>query len=116
MTSDTSQLCCGVVHLYLCVKAEYPVPCTGMNGQWVFGGVSPQAYEAFSKEEAPPCGRGFFTETDKELKIKKPHGDSIPLRRLYDQYLLEALCIAPSRRLMVCDKIRLIIVVFKTIR
>jgi len=39
-------------------KPEYPVLCTGMNGQWEFGSVSPQAYEAFSKEEAPPCGRG----------------------------------------------------------
>jgi TRAP transporter TAXI family solute receptor len=29
-----------------------------MNGQWELGGVSAQAYEAFSKEEAPPCGRG----------------------------------------------------------
>jgi hypothetical protein len=32
--------------------------CTGMNGQCWFGGMSPQAYLAFSLEEAPTCGRG----------------------------------------------------------
>jgi hypothetical protein len=37
-------------------KPQYPVLCTGMNGQWGFGGVSLQVYEAFSKEEARPGG------------------------------------------------------------
>jgi hypothetical protein len=37
-------------------KPEYPVLSTRMNGQWEFGGLSPQAYEAFSKEEPRPVG------------------------------------------------------------
>ena len=39
-------------------KPEWPVLCTGMNGQCWFGGVSPQAVKAFSLEEAPTFGRG----------------------------------------------------------
>jgi phage shock protein PspC (stress-responsive transcriptional regulator) len=39
-------------------KPECPVLCTGMNGQCWFGGVSPQAFKAFSLEEAPTFGRG----------------------------------------------------------
>ena len=38
-------------------KPECPVLCTGMNGQCGFGGVSPQAFKAFSLEEAPTFGR-----------------------------------------------------------
>ena len=39
-------------------KPEYPVQCTGMNGQCWFGGVSPRAFKAFQRkaEEAPPVG------------------------------------------------------------
>jgi hypothetical protein len=29
-----------------------------MNGQYWFGGVNPQAFKAFSLEEAPTFGRG----------------------------------------------------------
>jgi hypothetical protein len=39
-------------------KPECPVLCTGMNGQCWFGGASPQAFKAFSLEEAPTFGRG----------------------------------------------------------
>jgi hypothetical protein len=35
-------------------KPECPVLCTGMNGQHWFGGVSPQAFKAFSLEEPRP--------------------------------------------------------------
>ena len=47
-----------IIFLELCEKARIPRAFHG--DEWSVGvwGSEPQAYEAFSKEEAPPCGRG----------------------------------------------------------
>jgi len=46
------------IFIDLCEKAR--IPRAFHEDEWPVGvwGSEPQAYEAFSKEEAPPCGRG----------------------------------------------------------
>ena len=53
----------------LCEKAR--IPRAFQEDEWPVGvwGSEPQAYEAFSKEEAPPCGRGSSL---KQVRILTP--------------------------------------------